>query len=744
VYALLVPALFSALRFPYILLRQLDLSYPVLAFGRALLAALVLLLPATLMGGTFPILMRFWVRARGDVGRGAGLLYFVNTAGAIVGCLAAGFFLIESFGVSGTTRIAAAMNLGIAVIAGGLAQLRASRHAAPGIAPLPGDADGTPQAGVRIALFCIALSGFTSLGYEVIWTRALLRYLYNSTYAFTAMLAIFLAGIALGSAIYAGFLRRNGQPLLLFAILQLLVGLGFVASSMVFADLVSTSAKMLGGETIGSFGDALRVMFLRAGLILLPPTLFLGATLPLATAICARGLATLGYTVGRVYAVNTLGAILGSLAAGFVLIPAIGMQGTLTLLIALNFASALALAMAGVQSKPRRFLAGTAIAVVAAGALWLLPADLFSRTLPLPGNKLVFYREGATDTVGVVEVAGQRVMYYEDRRGTAGTASFGWNFFLGHLPLLLHPGEPRKVLHICFGVGNSLSAVAAHEEVERVDSVELSPHVAETADYFWTNNHVIANPKVHEITDDGRNFVMASREMYDVIELEPPETFTAGVINLYTREFYRDALARLAPDGVMMQWIPVGESPLQEERMLFRAFSDVFPHATAWRQLDGGCMLLIGTKRPLAIDYLRLKEKMQRARVRRDLELSQVRDVDHLLSFFVFDEAAFAEFVHDAPPVTDDRTVLDFSMPRYLGSGFGLGVFNLQAREGGRNPFHVTVERKTYYFEHRRSVVPYLTNLGADTPEAIAARIEARMATPITHPRIAEADWRRW
>ena len=152
------------------------------------------------------------------------------------------------------------------------------------------------------------------------------------------------------------------------------------------------------------------------------------------------------------------------------------------------------------------------------------------------------------------------------------------------------------MLHICFGVGNSLSAVTTHESLERVDNVELSPHVLEAAPYFWTNDDVLSHPKVRTIIDDGRNYLMATRERYDVIVLEPPQTFMAGVINLYTREFYQDAEARLAPEGVMLQWVPYAEAPLDEERMLFRAFYDVFPNSTAWRLREGGPVLLIGTK----------------------------------------------------------------------------------------------------------------------------------------------------
>jgi len=448
--------------------------------------------------------------------------------------------------------------------------------------------------------------------------------------------------------------------------------------------------------------------------------------------------------VGRVYAVNTFGAIIGSLGAGFVFIPMLGMHGTLRLLIATNLVAAIALAAATASSNRARILA-TASGVVATITLMIaIPSDLFMRTLAYPGQSFSYYHEGATDTVAVVDTRyGQRFIMYDDRRGTAGTNSYAVNFFLGHLPMLLHPGTPSKVLHVCFGVGNSLSAVTVYDELIRVDNVELSPHIVDAAPYFWTNNGVIDHPKVNTIIDDGRNFLMATDNVYDVILMEPPETFTAGVINLYTREFYEDTLAHLAPDGVMMQWIPSGESPLDEERRLFRAFSDVFPQVSAWQQLGSGSVLLIGTRETLAIDYQRLRSRFEQESVLRDMKLSGVRNVDHLLSYLIFDDVAFREFGADVTPVTDDQTVLDFTMPRYLGSGFGLGSFSTNVMQDGATPIGMAMRRAHYYAQNRRSVMPYLTNLGDEEKGEIALRIEEEHKRPAESVPIARKDWRR-
>jgi spermidine synthase len=742
-YALLVPVFFDAVQPAYVLLHQADLPAPVFALLRALMMGGVLLVPTTLMGGTFPVLVRFFVASRGQVGGATGLLYAFNTAGAVAGCVLAGFVLIAEFGLAVSIWVAVVANLACALSAVALAPF--TRGAAMPVAEAgPAETGDASPRTIVFVLIAIGLSGFAALAYEVVWTRALLRYIHNSVYAFTTMLTTFLAGIAIGSALYTAFLRNLRRQLLLFAVLELSVGIGFLVSAHLFAYLPQITEALRGTAAIDSFGASLQSMVLMSGLILFVPSVLLGATVPAATHLSASRLSTIGSTVGRVYAVNTLGSILGSLGAGFLLIPVLGMQGTITLLVALNIVLGSLLLMTDLSLASRRAPIAVAAAAIVGLLVFALPSDLFRRTFSPKNHTLVFYQEGVTDTVGVVEQNGQRRIQYEDQRGTAGTTSYSWNFFLGHLPMLLHPGEPQNVLHICFGVGNSLSAVVRHDSVERVDNVELSPHILDAASYFWTNNAVISNPKVNTIIDDGRNHLMTTREVYDVIALEPPLLFTAGVIHLFTREFYEHAEKRLAPDGVLLQWLPIGEVSIDEERMIFRAMHDVFPHATAWGHHPGGPLLLIGMKQPLSIDYTRLRRRMRQGRVGHDLRMIEIRDVDHLLSYFFFDEAAFGAFASSVDPVTDDRTVVDFRSPYYLSSGFGLGARFEEAGVNGVTPLGAAWKRYLFYFRQRRSVVPYLTNLGRHTPEQVAARIERRAKPKVKVPEpIAQEEWQR-
>ena len=754
-YALAVPSLFAAMRSLFVELHRLELSSLEFALARALLAGVLLIPPTILMGGTFPILVRFFVRHRGEVGRSAGLLYFLNTLGATLGTLAAGFYFIEHFGLRQSNFVAATVNFGVAAVAAALSWRLRKRPPGSDRSQTLATRDSERETAIPsvssvvlwLSLLCIGVSGFASLAYEVLWSRALTRYLYNSTYAFTTMLATFLVGIALGSAIYSAWLSRLRRPVILFAALQFLVGIGFLLSSFLFRELSTLSTDLMGSVEVTSFGQSISTMFLRSALILFLPTLFLGATLPLATDICTRGVERLGFGLGRVYAINTLGSVLGALGASFVLIPWLGMQPSVVFLIILNFIMAGALGVVGVQGRGMRLtVAGFALGSIAA-ATYLVPGNLFTSTFKADGQSLVYYNEGVTDTVGVIEYGpkNQRTIVYGDQRGTAGTNTVPWNFFFAHLPMLLHPGEPERILHICFGVGNSLAAVASYPSVTLVDNVELSPNAIRAAPYFWTNDNVLANPKVKTHIEDGRTFVLGTEQTYDVILLEPPEIFTAGVVNIYTKEFYQDAASKLAPDGLLVQWLMVGQLPLEDEAMFFRALSDAFPYVTAWQQLTNGPILLVGHKRPFEVDFAKVLEKMKRPNVLRDMKRIPLHGPEHLLSYFIFDTPAYLDHVRDVEPVTEDLTVVDFTAPRFAGSGYGFGlkVYG-QKPPVWRGSVRWLTTRAAHYASKRVSVMPYVKNPAHRTLELIEARIRRLQGNPPALERaLTEPAWKR-
>jgi hypothetical protein len=519
------------------------------------------------------------------------------------------------------------------------------------------------------------------------------------------MLAVVLVGLAVGDLLLMRAYDRVQRPLFWLGTVQVLIGASVVVAALAYIPL-----RHVGGGSRGSWPAAVAVMFVRAGIVLLPGALLSGMTFPIVARIVSGGLGTVGRDLGAVYAANTLGGVLGSLAAGFLLVPAFGLRGTLLALSATNVLLGSACWLRSVHGSQRTVLLAGAAALAVLPAL-LIPRAIFSEALENDVLKLVYYQEGVTDTTGVWEskVDGSRIVTYGDMRGTAGTGSDHINRVQGHLAHLLHP-NPRKSLQICFGVGNTLAAAAMHPEVTQLDCVELSPHVRQTAPYFWTNDQVLDNPKVHLIIDDGRNYLLRTRERYDVITLEPPDIYTAGVVNLYTEEFYRLARNALADDGLLCQWLPIAEMTEPEMRMLVQAFITVFPETTMWKEGDlfAAPLLLVGSKRPLTIDVAALARRMQPDDMHRDLSRLKMGNPDEMFQLFLAGPEGTRRWVGDSPSVTDDRTVVDFTTPRSVYSGFGFGYFRVAGDTLARFNTHLW-EVAALYKRLREPITPLLT-----------------------------------
>jgi len=675
--------------------------------ARFAIAVGALIVPTTLMGGTFPVMSRFFVRLRERVGRDLSLLYAVNTVGAVGGTILVGFVLLAFFGIRATLYGTALVNLALAAAA-----IRLSRReprpvrdddAGPGsvAAPLTGTSAAAGPAGdtsalsgnprvLRLCLVAILLSGFASLAYEVLWTRVLLFYLHNSTFAFSAMLATFLFGLTAGSWLVGLVLDRIQRLVSWFGWLEIALAVSVALSAQVIRRL--PELVTLGLETIGldSWWVTLFYIFGQTALVLLIPALILGAIFPLATRIYTTGLGSVGRKVGTVYSANTLGAIFGAAAAGFVMIPTIGVRGSFLALILLNFLLGTALLGMDPDRGPRAKLGAVVAVLVLALLSWTaLPAKIFYRNFEKRFGQVLFYEEEASDTIMVAQVSGRpatRMMIFSDGRGTAGTPTVMENRFYGHLPLLLHP-EPKEVLVICFGVGNTMGAIGRHPEVERIDVAELSPGVVKCAPNFPTNNGILEDPRVNLTIEDGRNFLLTTDKKYDVITLEPPEIHTAGVVNLYTREFYELCRDHLKEGGVLSHWVNVFLLPEKETRMLVRTVLEIFPHTTLWQGPRHYSFNFISSERPLSIELSEFRRKLAQPEVNRSLAEVQLADQYDLLSLFLFSEQGLDRFAGDVPVVTDDHSRIDFSVPRSVYSGFGF-----------KHPFsaHVNVLTETH------------------------------------------------
>ena len=620
---------------------------PGLAGEAAWVGAAALILPCTLLAGfTLPVLVE---ATRGPLGGALGHLYAVNTAGAVVGTLATGLFAVGALGLNGAAWALATLGgaTGLAaVVLGGQGSARS-------IGPGPPISAGR---GPRLPLALALVAGAAAIAEEVLWTRALLPHLNSSTYAFSVILAVFLAGLAGGAACAGAALRRRPQ-----AALPWLVATQLAAAALV---LLSPELLRLAEVTVPGYVGVRRatglaawlgvvgVSLARAALALLPPTLALGFAVPLLAQLHAGDGGERGAAAGRVSAWNTVGAVGGALAARFVLLPALGIGVSLQVAAALHVGVA-ALAARGL---PRRRAAWGLAVAFALGVALRPPAAPFLGRLVAP-HKVLMVDEGAQDTTAVAEltfpgVAGARQIF-SNGIAYAGDTPGGKRYMrlLGHLPALA-AAQRRRALVVCVGTGMTAAAVARHEAFERIDLVDISPAVTRTLPWFRrSNDGVWEDPRARLHIVDGRRFVAgAEAGGYDIVTLEPPPPRAAGVAALYSREFYVAARRLLAPGGALAQWLPMHGMTEAEMRMLARTFLAVFPQGSLVRIKDNEAALL-----GIAGDGASADEMARRA--------SEVAVAEHLASVGVADPAALARASGAAlvaalgpgPLVTDDH-----------------------------------------------------------------------------------------
>jgi spermidine synthase len=691
-YALAVPALLAQAPSLYLSsYRGLGFALPVLVAGQFVMTFLILVVPTALMGGSLPVIGKFLVQNVETLGRKVADLYALNTFGAVLGAAAAGFVLLPAIGVQSTTILAASVNLAIAIWA--LSADWRRRKTGPLTVTDPTVADSTSLAPFSplllwLIVIGIALSGVSSMVYEIAWTRALGLVIGSSVYAFSAMLTTFLLGLGLGSFFFARIWGRRTASAGVFGWIEVWIGVAaflLIPALERMPDLVLTIMRRLSP----SGPTALLTEFGLSFLAMIVPTTLLGASVPCAIQLCARRLSRVGRDIGRVYSANTVGAIAGALLAGFGLIPWFGVQTSLMIGAALNVAVGGAILLTSAHRAPAwRRPAVVLLIILFVAAMTLLPrwnrqvmaggvsiyAQRFTQDVDparrfrqdATSQQLLFYREGLNSTVSVERTARTTSLRVDGKVDASNGLDMPTQLMLGHLPVLLHP-RPERVLVIGLGSGVTVGAVAQHSAVREIDVVELEPAVAEASWFFAEENRqVLRDPRVRLVIADGRNFILATTKRYDAISAEPSNPWMAGVANLFSRDFYRLARARLADGGFMVQWLHGYSLFPRELRMIVATFRGVFPHTTLWRTISGD-YLLVGTPAPLVVDYNLLAQRMSGAEgVREDMTSLRFDSPIDLLTLFFVDEAGLARFAAGAAENTDDRPLLEFAAPLAL------------------------------------------------------------------------------
>lgn len=683
---------------------------------RFVLVFLLLIVPTTMMGATLPALSRAFTRDSGTVGRSVGGLYALNTVGACVGVFSAGFFLLENLGLTGTKVFAVAINVIVGLLAMAVGWkyfvVEPETNDAPRASQSPAtDYLGGSKSLERAILIGYLCSGFAALGLQLCWFRALVftfEKLKNTTYAFSSMLLIFLIGLAVGSALMQAIVDRQRTPLRLYGLLMLGIGLSSSLSFFLINRPFEGFVELNGGELI--WWAAVGNVLLKSALCIGLPTLLMGMAFPVVSKLVIPGPEGVAERVGRLYAMNTVGAIAGSFLTGFVLIPVLGIATSTALLAAVPLLVAASVFALDPQASPAsRQRLGAVIAAVA--LLVALRVGWYGREVKFQrineSERIIYYREGATATVSVVEDKGGNRTIGVDDVDVAGTDPILQTDqkTLAHVPMMLLGGEATRILTVGFGSGGASWSYTRYPDIQEIHAIEISPEVPSAAPYLTDANHGILYPEwmvadaraagakaiegarypldayVHEampgyltfdpryrvLIDDARAYLRFTELEYDVIATDCTDLRYKSNANLYDLEYFTLCRDRLSDRGLVIVWMPLGGLRLDTFKTALRTFQRVFPEMSVWYypNYPTHYCLLIGGKGPLKIDYEAVKRAVGEPAINEDLAKIGLMDVDKMISCFVADERTLVEVLGDGPINSEDTPVIEFQSPRY-------------------------------------------------------------------------------
>jgi spermidine synthase len=692
VWALLLPAILRILDGVYGgLYRSLEPGPYVLSLVRFVLSFLVLLVPTTMMGGTLPVLGKLLFRNWKGLGTRAGLLYGSNTLGAVLGTMVGGFVLLPGIGLNGSTYLAAVFNGVVAVSAITLARAFPFRSASPPAeatapaAPAPPVPSAANTRGVRRAvLWVYAASGFAALGYEVAWTKTLSMVLGTTNYAFTSMLATFLLGLSLGSLLFAKLADRYGRPESLLGLVQTGIPLFALLTIPIMGHMPQwfvDAFPRLGGSWFKI--EAYRVLL--AGSAMFIPTVLMGGTFPLVTRAYVERDKT-GKTLGALYAANTLGAIGGSFLTGFVLVPWLGRQDSILAASLVNVAAAVLLfVVLGRRRVPRMVrwslvpvTAGLVIAAVLGLQRWN-PVVMASGAYLYAGEMakypsiqdsfadadILLYDEATEATVSVWQTEQVTSLRTNGKVEASTHGDMVTQKLISHLPVFYHGGEVQDGLMIGLASGISVGSLLTHP-FKKVETVELIPSMVDVVPWFEHYNHrCLDDPRHKLIINDGRNYLLLTREKYDVIVSEPSNPWIAGVSALFTRQFFELTKKHLKPGGVFCQWVQTYQYTDADLKTALGTFIDAYPYVHLWRGAPGD-LILVGSLQPLRFRLDRAEASLD-GPVGDDLRQLQILPLAQLLAYYVTDRDGIARWVGDWPKrVTDDNLYLEYAVPRHM------------------------------------------------------------------------------
>ena len=682
IYCLLIPSIIDSAfpLFEWVYQTQNE-SYSKASLCRFFICGAILLIPTALMGATLPVLSKYVSRERACIGRDVGTLYSLNTFGAVFGALSSAFLFMRIWGVLATIWFAAGLNILIAVVIFILFRSDVNTTSKEELNQTKESIESSPLgSNVIFILLAFGFSGWCALTYQVAWNRILSLLLGSSIYAFSLILTTFILGLALGTMVFSHMVNKFKNPLVVFGFLQIGIGVSAIAMIPLFENIPFINRWVYQNWNM-EFATIQWSVFLVIFCFLFVPTFFMGGQFPVVVRLVVRKLGTLGHSIGKVYASNTVGTIIGSFLAGFVLIPWIGVQNTILVAVGLNLlvGTALLIFSADLSLNSKIYVLPAILVVCFLYGSSMEPWDksVISSGSYMPyrigdlseaekkANKILFFKEGIHTTVTTeLSVSGNIFLRVNGKTDASLAMDMRTQLLSGYLPMFLHE-NPESVLVIGQGSGITLGAVEQFP-IKSVDLVEISSAVIEGSRYFDPFNHnALSDDRLKIILADGRNHVALADRKYDVIISEPSNPWISGVGALFTDNFFKLMKKRLNPRGVACIWVHTNMSPMSFKSVA-RTFSENFEKVTMWESIVGDDYLLIGSDSEYKLSYSEVHEVLSDEIRGKDLYRIGIFTVRDLMSLLIMNREGLLRFSKGAPIHTDDNSLLEFNAPQYI------------------------------------------------------------------------------
>ncbi|MFL2859625.1 MAG: fused MFS/spermidine synthase [Pontiellaceae bacterium] len=681
-YALSIPYIFDFIQYSY-RFAAVNISDSIffLTFVRVLLALILLLIPTAMMGATLPVLAKGFLNKIDHFGSRLGLLYGINTLGAVSGVLLAGFLFIPKFGMNISNLIAVSLDLLVGIIAVGTSYFYENKLHTNINKPISIVRKRTKLA--NWLLISVGISGFISLAMEIIWFRALILIFGSTTYSFSAMLGIFLIGLSGGSLLISFFADKIKNPGIIFGISSTLIGFYTLGSLYFFSAMPEFLLNNLMLNTSPTWEKMISLKFLISIFFLLIPTLLFGVSFTMGVKVVRNQISSSSETVGEAAMFNTIGAALGAFFGGFILLPNIGMRYGLIICSILIIGLGVSLLYWFIQTKQKKIFIPSIVILIT--FLFLINPPTWNKKIissgpyfspweyvknnkiilsdKLESERLLFYNEGITSTISVFRDLGEDLQYASQGKVEADTTerSMMLQRMMGHLPMLFHP-NPQRVVNIGLGAGVTFGAVSCYP-AKHLEVVEFEPSVVNVAKIWKNKNHnVINNPNIKITINDGRNHLFINKEPYDVITSDPFEPVMAGAANLYTVDFFELAKSRLATNGIMAQYLPLYELSYEDYQMIMRSFAEVFPDCIIF--FTGFDSILLGGKNENTLHLPIAEKKFEITQVRESLSEIGFNDPEMLLSMYVARLSNENKIWDQGNLNSDNNPYIEFSAPK--------------------------------------------------------------------------------